>query len=149
MTFQALEYDLEGANDKRLFIKIWLDHMSGLNAFFFSFLPTQIPPKGSIESTKFSHFSLQSPMPGTRAKRVASITTIDPRPRRRVNRATSNGSSRVEVDAEPNDHDASNGALEFNPAHEEDDLEELKQQLGESHNTSLPSLLMTLFLSQG
>lgn len=89
-------------------------------------------------------------MPGTRAKRVASVTTIDPRPCRRVNRATSNSSSRAEVaDAEPDDHDASNGASEFNPAHEEDDLEELKRQLGESHVTSLPSLLMTLFLSQG
>jgi hypothetical protein len=146
MTFQALECDLEGANGKLLFIEHWLDHhMSGLNTFF-SFLPAQIPLKGSIESsTKFSHSSLQSPMPGTRAKRVASVTTIDARPCRRVNRATSNGSSRAEVDAEPDDHDASNGTSESNSV----DLQELKRQFGESHNTSLPSLLMTLSLSQG
>lgn len=147
MTFQALECDLEGANDKLLFTKIWLDHMSEPNAFFSLFFVLRY--KGSIEPTKSSHSSLQSSMPGTRAKRAASVTTIDPRPRRRVNRATSNGSSRAEVDAEPDDHDPSNDASAFNPAHEEDDLEELKQQLGESHNTSLPSLLMTLFLSQG
>jgi hypothetical protein len=93
-------------------------------------------------------------MPVTRAKRVASVTTIDTRPRKRVNRVTSNGSSRAEADAELDDHvgTASNGAPEsneINSAGEEDDSEELEQQLGKSHNTSLPSLLVTLFLSQG
>jgi hypothetical protein len=34
MIFQALAYDLGAANNKRLFIEIWLDHyISGLNAF--------------------------------------------------------------------------------------------------------------------
>ena len=86
-------------------------------------------------------------MLGTRAKRVASITAIDTRPCRRVNPTTLNSSSRAEVDAEPDDHDpnASNGASESNSV----DLEELKRQFGESHHTSRPSLLMTLFLSQG
>lgn len=85
-------------------------------------------------------------MPGTRAKRVASVTTTDTRPRKRVNRVTSNGSSRAEVDA------ASNGAPESNEtnsARGEDDSEGLEQKLSKSHNTSLPSLLVTLFLSQG
>ena len=93
-------------------------------------------------------------MPGTRAKRVASVTTIDARPRKRVNRVTSNGSSRAEVDAEPDDDvgAAGNGASEYNETNspgEEDDLEELERKLGKSHNTSLPSLLVTLFLSRG
>lgn len=81
----------------------------------------------------------------TRAKRVASVSTIDTRVRKRVTRAKPN-SSQVEVDAElderigaeTDDHvgTTSNAAPDSNDPHsayEEDDSEGLEEKLGTSH----------------
>jgi hypothetical protein len=107
----------------------------------------------SQSRTESSHCSPRSLRVGARAKRVASVTAIDAHPRKRVNRAASNGSSRAEVDGEPDDHldAASDYTPELdttNSTGEEGDLEELEEILGKSH-TPLPSLLLTLLLSQG
>jgi hypothetical protein len=78
-------------------------------------------------------------MPETRSKRVSSAATTNPRPRKRVSRAISNGSSRTEADAEPDGHvgAANNGASQSSQTNstreEEDDLEELRRQLGKFH----------------
>jgi hypothetical protein len=77
-------------------------------------------------------------MPGTRAKRVASVTTVDAPTRKRVNRVTSNGSSRAEVDAELDNDDDPSESYGTKSVSAQDDSEELESQLGMSHNTSQP-----------
>ena len=170
VTFQALVYDPRGANNKRQFIEIWLDHYMSEPNTFFVFRPAQMPPppKESIQSSENSSQRPPASTPslssrldaGTKTvrsgvKRVASAAKINTQPLKRTKRAVSNSSSRAEIDAEADTH-SPNGDVSSARKDTTESIEvssagsnELDEELGKSHNTSFRSLLVTSFSSQG